>query len=255
MSADFGKVFELSCRCCRLVVLLTVVTALGSVACSDLVAQEGSDVLSAGAIEDYSSVKTDPAIWTFDIKVLKVRAMMPVEGIGKGKLYWYVVYEVENKSGQDRDAFISVTATTDNNKKYASIPARAVERAVERKFGRPLWGWTDRIKEQEGREPDDDKFFFSTFKKGEKRKCVAIMSGLDGGANTLKIRFRGLSNDYKTVEASDGSRKIQERVFETEYYRPGDGYDVPLDRFIYRGENWLKIETPLVLPPAADEDE
>jgi hypothetical protein len=230
---------------------MTCALVLGSVLCGSVLAQD-DDVLSAKPIEDYSSVKTDPSIWSMDVHVLKVRAMMPVEGIGKGRLYWYVVYQVENKSGQDRDAFVSVTATTDNNKSYASIPARAVESAVERKFGRPLWGWTDRLKEQAGRQPDDPKFLYSTFKAGEKRKCVAIMNGLDGGANALKIRFRGLSNDFKTVEAGDGSRKIQERVYEADYYRPGDGYDIPLDRFIFRHQDWLTVETPLVLPPSEE---
>lgn len=240
---------------CLVFMLVVCLSVLGGLSRSAQ-CQDSDSVLKVGALEDYSGVETDPSLWVLQVDVLKVKAITLLEGPSRGKLYWYVVYQVENKGKDDREAFVSVSAISDDNnapqRNYESVPVADVERAVERKLGQSLWGSSDRVEEQKGLEPEDSGFLYSTFKGGEKRKCVAIMNRLDPTANRIKIHFRGLSNDPKLVEKDSGERVIQERVFEVEYYRPGDGFDIPLDRFMFRKKDWLTVETKLEIPEPSE---
>jgi hypothetical protein len=115
---------------------------------------------------------------------------------------------------------------------------------------RQLWGKTDLFEEQKDRDPKDSFYHHTTFKAGEKRACVAVFNKLDPGANHIKIRVRGLSNDLHLTSTTDGKRMIEERVFALEYNRPGDEYEINLDRFIQVKKGWVKERTELVIPAA-----
>ena len=77
----------------------------------------------------------------------------PKAGAGAGSVYWYMIYELNNKTGQDRDVYINVTARTDGKTKYCDLFLPAVERAAEVKERREFWGKTDQFKVLAKRDP------------------------------------------------------------------------------------------------------
>ncbi len=214
---------------------------------------EGDSAVSgASATVDHSNITVDPRLWVLSFNVDAVKTITPLEGPSKGQVFWYMLYTVENQSDEPREAYISVTATSDQKKTYADTNLASVEAAVERKVGRPLWGKSDLFEAQKDRESSDTKYHYTTFAPREKRRCVAVFNRLDPGANAISITVRGLSNDFRLITRDDGSREIEERIYQIRYERPADEYEINLDRFHLKQKGWTKQRIPLVIPPAAD---
>ncbi|MBI4583440.1 MAG: hypothetical protein HY717_05390 [Planctomycetes bacterium] len=202
----------------------------------------------AAGEEENAEATVDPSVWVLDFDVQKVRTIVLLDGALKGQVYWYMLYTVENKTGEERQAFLSISATSDRNKTYSDVHLPTVERAIEKKVGTKLWGKDDLYEEQKDRNPDDEYYHYTTVKAGEKRGCVAIFNKLDPGANHVNIFVRGLSNDLHLIEKEDGTRIIEERMFALEYNRPSDEYEINLDRFNLKKKEWIKKRTELVIP-------
>jgi len=200
--------------------------------------------------EERTPLLTDPSLWVLDFNVVKVRSITLFDGPRKGVVFWYMIYTIENKTGEDRRAYIAVTATSDKKKTYSDVVMPDVERAIERKFGQPLWGKADvrKAQEKEERDTKDPYYNYETFASGKKRTCVAVLHRLDPRANKIRITVRGLSNDLKLIQNDDGTRTIEERVYALDYERPKDQYKINLDRFIPKRKGWSKIRTDLVIP-------
>lgn len=215
-------------------------------------AQDLDDFDTADASREESSADAelllDPSLWVLDFEVEKVRSVTLLEGTRRGEVYWCMIYTLRNRTGEDRDAYISVTARSDDGRLYSDIYMPEVERAVERKLKRPLWGRSDLFQLQKEREDSDEYFNYTTIEAGETRRCVAVFNKLDPGANHIEITVRGLSNDLKLIDLDDGTQVIEERVYVLRYERPEDRYDISLDRFFNRAKGWSKLQTPLVIP-------
>jgi hypothetical protein len=194
----------------------------------------------------------DPSFWVLDFNAEKVRAISVLEGPYKGQVFWYMVYTVENKSSEERKAFVYVTASSDRNKTYADVYLPTVELAIEKKEGRDFWGKSNLYQVQKEKSPDDAYYHYTSFEPGQKRTCVAIFYKLDPGANRIQIQVRGLSNDLRLVEKDDGTRGIQERVLALEYERTGDVYEINFDMFRFKKQQWVTRETTLVIPESED---
>jgi len=211
---------------------------------SGLHAQD-DDLDSAIGVVGDAEVALDPSLWLLDFKVIKLRTITLLEGPYKGDVFWAMIYQVDNRSGADRDAFVSVSAVSDDKKKYTDVFNPSVERAIEQKFGQPLWGKANLHKLQKARDKEDDFFSYSPFKDGKKTHCVAVLGKLDPGANKIVITIRGLSNDLKLTTRDDGVRTIRERVYRLEYQRPEDRYKIALDQFTLKKKGWAKKLTTL----------
>ncbi len=196
----------------------------------------------------------DPSIWILNVKVKQIRSITMLDGPNKGKVFWYVIYNIHNKTGEARNTFLSASATSDGKKVYADVYQPRVERAIEKKYGQPLWGKTDLIKLQKARDVKDVNYSFTPIPAGKRMDCVAILSKLDPGANKLKVTLRGLSNDLKLIESDDGNKVVEERVFSIDASRPKDRYKIGLDRLIVKKQSWTKIRTPLAKPKSKAED-
>jgi hypothetical protein len=164
---------------------------------------------------------------------------------GGGRVYWYLVYTLENKTGEDRQLYVNVTAETDGKRQYADLFSPSVEKAIEKRERQPLWGKVDEFKTIADRDPSDPKYRYVTLEAGEKRRCVAIFSPIDPNVTKVKIRVTGLSNEVRRFVKDDGSVELQHRVRELEYTRPGDEYAVALDRFKFVDKGWVKERVPL----------
>ena len=207
----------------------------------------------AGGGED-AFVKKGKDLWILDFQFQKLRMITPRRGPAKGATYWYMVYTLENKTGQDREFFLSITAESDRGKTYSTLLLPHVEREVERKEGRPLWGKTDKFEILAKRDPSDNKYNYTTIKADEhgkkKRHCVAVFNALDANANKITMRLVGLSNDLEARDQDDGTTLIKERTKVLEFERAGDEYAITQDSFKLLSEQWLK--TTVLLEPAEE---
>ena len=184
--------------------------------------------------------------WVLEFRMQKVGIIQPTEGIHRGDVYWYMLYQIINKTGQDREAYISITARSNRGKTYAGICAPDIEAMIERKVGRSLWGKTDeqaalkqRAQKKEGAdEKDKSDFNYFTFKNGKTMDCVAVFNKLDPGATSITITVEGLSNDLKLIEPESGPRQIESRIFVLQLERPGDEYAMNLDQFKEVKHRW-----------------
>ena len=193
--------------------------------------------------------------WILGFKPQRIGMIQPTEGIHHGETYWYLVYTIENKTGQDRSAYISVTARSNKGKSYAAIYLPDLETMIERKVGKPLWGKADvyasitgggkdAADAGDGEKKDRASLNYSNFKAKEVRDCVAVFNQLDPNASKITITVDGLSNDLHLVERENGGRQIESRALVLEYERPGDEYEMNLDQFRpSRRAYWLKKVT------------
>ncbi len=227
-------------------VTLIFFTAPGSVKAQAETNQDGASA-SGPSVESAD-------IWVLNFQFQKVRMIQPSEGIHQGDVYWYMLYSIENKTEQDREAFISVTASSNKNKKYVNLCVPEVEAMVERKVGKPLWGKTDEFKvlkerEAEGKiKAEKAMFNYFPFKAGKTQECIAVFNKLDPGATDITITIDGLSNDLNLVEREDGSKQIESRIFVLKLKRPGDEYAMNLDQFQLVQKGWAKRITSLTVP-------
>jgi hypothetical protein len=183
--------------------------------------------------------------WVLDFQPVRLRMISPKDGLGAGKVYWYLVYTLGNSGKEDRSCFVNITAVSDNNKQYSDLYLPSVERAIERKEGQPLWGKTDEYEIVSKRKPDDPKYNYIPLKAGEKRSCVAVFNRLDPNANKITISVSGLSNEIRYVPKEDGTKELEERVRELYFERPGDEYAITADSFKAVGKEWVRKKTQL----------
>jgi len=207
-----------------------------------LLAQETGEELKA-------RVQTPREVWVLGFEFNKMRMISPRRGPGKGKTYWYLVYTLENKTGEDRDYYLSVTGTSDRGKRYSSLFLPGVEREIERQERARLWGKVDKFKILAKRDPKSDRYNYVTIKSGEKRRCVAVFNEFDANANKITIDVLGLSNDIDAKAQPDGSTMIRQRVRRLHFWRAGDEYEVTKDSIERVNLEWVKVDSKI--SPAA----
>jgi hypothetical protein len=200
---------------------------------------------SADAAPQESSLPADAGgakpIWTLGFKCEKLRMVTPRAGSGKGKTYWYMVYTLENSTGEEREFNLSISAASDRGKTYSDIFLPSVEREIERQERVDLWGRTDLFKLLAERDPSDEKYGYTPIKDGEKRRCVAVFNALDRNANKIQITVVGLSNDVEPVTQADGSLELRQRARRLEFHRAGDEYEVTLDSIEAKKAEWTTV--------------
>ena len=183
---------------------------------------------------------TSVDIWVLDFKVKALRMYSPKSGPHKGVVYWYMLYELENKTGADREVFVSVQAESDGKKRYRDTFLPSVERGIERSLGKAYWGQTDRFKILKERDPSDPNYHYTTLEDGQKIQGIAVFNRIDKGADSIKIEIFGLSNDREEVDGEDGKRGVKERVRVFQFKRRGDEYEIDQDSFRKLGREWIK---------------
>ena len=181
--------------------------------------------------------------WTLEMQPLKIRMVTPRIGLGKGKTYWYMVYSLENKTGADRNFYLSISGKSDRKKTYADLFLPSVEKAIERQEDRPLWGKADKFKVLKDKSAGERKFSYTRIKDGEKRLCVAVFNRFDPNAKNITIRVTGLSNDIEVISDLGGRTLLKERIRLLHLSRPGDEYEITNDSFKNLRMEWVKETT------------
>ena len=138
-------------------------------------------------------------LWVLDFRPVRIGMIQPTEGIHQNEVYWYLVYRIENRTGKERSAYVSLTARSNKGKTYAGIYVPDIETMVERKVGKPLWGKADVYSSlpaagtaEEGKKDSRAVTLnYTSFKDKEVRDCVAIFNQLDPNASKIAIPSRG----------------------------------------------------------------
>ena len=202
------------------------------------VAQNVVDDFGSGVRVELPKDGVTPNYWLVDLKVEGLKMISARSGPGRGRVYWYLLYTLENKSDEAREAFISISATSDRGAKYVDMFLPNVELEIERKEGRALWGKADEFALQKDRSPDDLEYLLMPIEGGSKRRSVAVFNRLDPNANQVTIRIKGLSNEIRRVETEDGT-VLEEKVLELTFHRPGDEFAITQDTFYPKQQNWV----------------
>ncbi len=192
-----------------------------------------------------ASAREDQGIATLDMKFERPRQItlyggkgndLRPDGVpGSGRTYWYLPYTVENKSGIDATFHVSMTASSDKNRRYSDIALPWVETAVERRERKPLFSRVDLQKKNGSGE------LGLGFPAGDKRECVAIFNAIDPEADRIVIDVHGLVDDIEVEELSNGDIKLTERVLRIEFRRPGDEFFTSMDSFEFQKKSWVKV--------------
>jgi hypothetical protein len=199
---------------------------------------EEAEVSSGAPSQEKSS------FWTVDFESKALRMISPDSGIGVRRVFWYMLYELSNRSDEDRQVFVNITGASDHNKRYADLFLPSVERAIEKKEGRSLWGKVDEFEITSKRKPTNPKYSYMTLKAGQTRYCVAVFNRLDPNANHIKISVSGLSNEIRQSTAADGTSVLEERMREFSFERAGDEHEITLDSFTPAGRAWTLRQVP-----------
>ena len=209
----------------------------------DLTLDAGALDLDAGDLDDPDGAAASGGtgdLWVIELEVQALRLFTPVSGGGRGHVYWYMLYTLENPSNEDREIYVSISATSDRDKTYQDLFLRPIERGIERKLGRQFWGQDDRFDILATRDPSDPRYSYTTLKAGEKRRCIAVFNPLDAGANHIRIDVHGLTNDIEAVAQPDGGTEIREKVRVLEFKRVGDEYEIDQDALRAVDKGWVR---------------
>jgi hypothetical protein len=170
--------------------------------------------------------KSDPNVWTLDIKYGKPKRVEVKRETGNPEVYWYVYYELTNNDKLERPCFIDVTAESDKGKNTYTyhdciVPEVKAElrRVVGVKDGETLYTSEELcLTDGKNKLPSKDlpekvhrdqasgiyeganaKLSFPMIKPGETRKCVAMFQKLDTEFDFLTIYFHGLTNTTTSI--------------------------------------------------------
>lgn len=194
-----------------------------------------------GTESDVSSAPASPLRFQFEA----LRMFAQPDGPKSGKVFWYMLYTIENRSEKPVDLFLSVNAKGDRKDNYSDLYLPTVESAIERKLGRKLWGQTDRYQILAERDPKDENYNYVTLEPGEKRRSVAVFNAFDPAAREISIEVHGLDEKLEVERAPDLSLKVRERVRILKFERRGDEYGFDQDSFRLVDRGWIKQETAL----------
>lgn len=164
--------------------------------------------------------------------------------------FWYVTFVLANQDSEDHPFFLEVSAESDKGVTYRPVQHPEVERIVRGRLGlaegEPLWTAAD-LTIRHAEQPLPPRFpteiVEPVIRAGQRLRCVAIFKGWHPEANHLTITFRGLTNDVRLEPAGrPHERKLLERVFRVEYYRPGDEFFPHIEALQFVGHRWETVE-------------
>lgn len=247
----WNRLFLFACLPALLLVLSAVAAPAqdsdgGSDVDADAAGADAGEAGGAGAAgDDADAPREDNQYWVINLELKGLKMIAPRRGAGAGRVYWYMVYTLNNPYKEDRSIYVSMAAASDRKKTYSSLYLPTVEAEIEGREGRPLWGKSDEQAEQSAKDSKDADYNYSTLKAGETRYCVAIFNALDLNANHITIEVKGLSNQVDLVTRGDGSKALESRVREFVFERPGDEYAVTLDSFTLVSKRWVRKQLAL----------
>ena len=186
--------------------------------------KKGITLFMLGLFVGILAGKTEAAVrWNLEFKPVKMDRVSIRTGI-QWKAYWYLVYQVTNKTDETVPLYLSIKATSDAaNRTYFEGYYKRVERAIERKEGRDLLN----IQEMRGE-----------IGPGETKEAMAIFGSVVESTDVLKVRVLGL---WDRISHEGKKVFIEDRALILTYYRPGDEYFPQYDRIRLKKTAWVVL--------------
>ena len=161
--------------------------------------------------------------WALKCEVDRPWLMVVHDPLGPTRYAWVLTYRVTNPTDHPVFYVPSFLITTETNKLYRNVVDFAAQREAEQRLGRKLANVVDLIGE---------------LKPGETKEGVAVFGLPDPEANRYDLYVSGLSNEYRMLK-SDGEPIIVRKMLLLSYYRPGDAYDLYLDKIYTVANRWV----------------
>ncbi len=179
-----------------------------------------------------------PGTWQLDLELhgepQQISITMP--GDSQPRRFWYLLYTITNKTGQDVDLIPQFDLYTDTFQiRQAGVKVRRpVFEAIRDRYANsipllePQSMVTGRI-----------------LQNGDNaRDSVAIFEDFDPNATSVKIFIAGLSNETVTIKSplvsQDNSKEfLLRKTLMLEYQVPGDRYNLDKRVMLYRNREWI----------------
>jgi len=161
--------------------------------------------------------------WTLECSVDKPWRLQVEGPTGLPETVWVFTFKVTNPTDQTVYYVPQFTLTTETGKLYHSTIDYAAEATAERRLRRPLENLVDLI---------------GDLKPGETREAIAVFPLPDPHADHYTLYVGGLSNQFKTITENSKETVVSKKLL-YEYYRPGDAYDLHLDKVYQVAKRWV----------------
>ena len=180
-------------------------------------------VLTVGMLTQTSGEAPKERFWTLDCSLERPWLLVVNDPVGTTRYAWVVTFEVSNPTDKPVFYLPYFLITTDTDKLYRNVLDFAAEREAELSLGRELANVVDLI---------------GPLAPGETRQGVATFPLPDPEAARFDLYAGGLSNAYKVLE-QEGKSAIVRKMLLTSYHRPGDAYDLYLDKIYQVESRWV----------------
>lgn len=161
--------------------------------------------------------------WRLECSVDRPWLLVVHDPVGTVRYAWVVTFRVKNPTEQSVFYMPQFTLVTESGKVYRNVVDFAAEQAAEARLGRKLAGVMELIGE---------------LKPGETKEGVAVFPLPDPKSDHFQLYVGGLTNEYKVLQRN-GRRTVVRKMLLYEYYRPGDAYDLYLDKTYEVGSRWV----------------
>lgn len=162
-------------------------------------------------------------LWTMELKHGGLEHVIVQTKSGL-EVFYYLAYEVTNKSGEERSVTPQAKIVTETGQTLHAIPVPQVAKAVSEARGK---NYLDTMEMSQEKIAD-----------GQSRYGVLVFRGLDDAADRLDVYIYGLSNEYKYQDEKARTGFLQ-KVYHMKLYRPGDEMDRQRDRVEIREKGWM----------------
>lgn len=173
----------------------------------------------------------EPAVvspsWNLDLEYDQPRAVAVNDPAGNVRWFWYLPYQVTNRTGEERLFIPEVTVYTDTGEIIRAghgVPAGVVD-AVQKQLNNPLLESPIEV--------------VGTILQGEDyaKESVAIWPAFDGDVDQFTIFFGGISGETQTVTNPLTGEEVLVRRTKMLTYRTPGNYPSPQNQpVIFEGE-------------------
>ena len=178
----------------------------------------------------------DPAgQWTLDFSNRGLQHVIVTTPQGP-VVYYYIPYEVTNKTGADLAIRPSGKIVTETGQTLAATPDPQAALEICKKLGREML--------------DIDAMAKEPLPDGKSRQGLFIWYGLDDRADHLDVYLYGLSNEYKYTDEKARTGYLR-KAYQIKIFRPGGELDRQKSPINVEKEGWAWVPTDVTPAPAA----
>jgi len=170
-----------------------------------------------------STVASAEDRWYLDFKQVKMDRVLVKIGETQTP-YWYLIYKVTNPTDESISLSLQLKAYSDVGKKayiewFSPLAVKTIAAKEHRAF--------KNVQEMRGE-----------IGPGETFEAVALFKNVHEGTDNLRIEVFGL---WDRVTYEKGQLKVEDKVLNLYFFRPGDEFYPQFDRFFFKKQKWTVL--------------